>query len=64
MLPMFCFDDSAGRPCLTIEPPIPIAPGRDRVRAMADALTKYARMLESYVTRYPAQYRGWHLLAP
>lgn len=59
ILPMFCFDDPPGRPRLVIEPPVLIESRPDRDRAVEDALARYACLLESYVRRYPTQYRSW-----
>jgi lauroyl/myristoyl acyltransferase len=62
LLPMFCFDDPPGRVRLVIEPPMALEAGEGRDRATEEVLTRYARLLESYVRRYPGQYRGWHFL--
>jgi KDO2-lipid IV(A) lauroyltransferase len=60
LLPLFCFDDPPGRPCLVVEPAVTIEPGEDRERLVQDALRRYASLLERYIRRYPAQYRHWH----
>jgi KDO2-lipid IV(A) lauroyltransferase len=62
LLPIFCFDDPPGRPRLVIEPPVAVEAGPRRDRAVEDALRRYAALLETYVRRYPSQYRNWHLL--
>jgi phosphatidylinositol dimannoside acyltransferase len=62
ILPMFCFEGSQGAPCLIIERPLHLESPGDREDVFQEALTQYAHALESYVTRYPAQYRSWHLL--
>jgi lauroyl/myristoyl acyltransferase len=59
LLPLFCFRDERGALHLVIENPIEVAPERD---AMDDALRRYAGLLESYLRRYPEQYRAWDLL--
>jgi lauroyl/myristoyl acyltransferase len=62
LLPMFCFEEPSGRPRLVIEPPLVFESGRHRDRVVEDALTRYVRLLESYIRRYPSQYRAWHSL--
>ena len=58
VLPYFCFEDE-GRLRLIVETPIQIGTSReDGERAVA----QFAALLETYVRRYPHQYRGWHLL--
>ena len=62
LLPMFCFAPRPGHTTLVIEPAIPIATKDTRDQTLQDAIAEYARLLESYVMRYPTQYRGWHML--
>jgi lauroyl/myristoyl acyltransferase len=62
LLPVFCFDDPPGRPRLVIEPPVDLGSRQDKEGVVADALTYYARRLEFYARRYPAQYRNWHAI--
>jgi lauroyl/myristoyl acyltransferase len=59
ILPMFCIQERGCAACLTIEPPIEIQPGVSRERALESALSQYIRLLESYIRRYPEQYRDW-----
>jgi lauroyl/myristoyl acyltransferase len=56
VVPFFTFMDR-GRPHLRFEAPIPIDTGREGEER---ALAQYAALLESYVRRYPDQYRGWY----
>jgi lauroyl/myristoyl acyltransferase len=60
ILPMFCFREDSGER-LVIETPIVIEDD-DRERGTREAVARYARLLESYVRRYPEQYRNWHVL--
>jgi KDO2-lipid IV(A) lauroyltransferase len=62
ILPIFCFDDPPGQSRLVIEPAIPVEPDRGRDTAVEEALARYRSLLESYVRRYPAQYRSWPTL--
>lgn len=60
LLPLFCIRDGDGRIRVIVEPPVPIpsAGGRDAV--VETPLRHYATLLESYIQRYPEQYRSWH----
>jgi lauroyl/myristoyl acyltransferase len=58
---MFCFREDSGER-LVIETPIVIEDD-DRERGTREAVARYARLLESYVRRYPEQYRNWHVLS-
>lgn len=60
ILPMFCVRNSDGTVSLTIEGPIRMDPTVDRERDLETSVAEYAGLLESYVRRYPEQYRGWH----
>jgi lauroyl/myristoyl acyltransferase len=52
ILPMFCLRQPEGCTTLVIEEPIRLDTG----------VAQYADMLEAYISRYPEQYRNWHLL--
>jgi KDO2-lipid IV(A) lauroyltransferase len=62
ILPMFCFRHPDGAMRLIIEAPIQMAAGSDRERDLREALTRYVRLLESYIRQYPGQYRNWHFV--
>jgi lauroyl/myristoyl acyltransferase len=62
ILPLFCFGAYGGAIRVVIEPPLKISPGGRRDEEIESAIREYARLLESYMRRYPAQYRNWHLL--
>lgn len=59
ILPMFCVADGDG-PRLMIEAPIRPDPALGRQQALEAAVAQYVRALESYVRRYPEEYRVWH----
>jgi hypothetical protein len=59
ILPLFCFRDERGALRLVIEEPLAVP----RDRAGAEELVRlHARRLESYIRRYPGEYRDWHQL--
>lgn len=62
MLPLFCVQDAADRTSIIIESPIYIDHEDDRERCLEKAVTQYVRQLESYIRRYPEQYRNWDQL--
>jgi KDO2-lipid IV(A) lauroyltransferase len=64
ILPMFCVEESDGARRVVIEPPIRSEQAADRDRAAHDVAAQYVKYLESYMRRYPAQYRTWYLLRP
>jgi lauroyl/myristoyl acyltransferase len=59
VLPVFCFQNE-GKTNLVIEPPLRIDSDLDRERALEKTLLQYANLLESYIRKYPEQYRNWH----
>jgi lauroyl/myristoyl acyltransferase len=59
LLPVFAFRDDDGVVDVTIEPPIEVAADAPRDAAVADAVRRYAAVLEPYVLRYPGQWLGW-----
>jgi lauroyl/myristoyl acyltransferase len=61
ILPMFCLLESDGKTRLIIERPIQLETG-ERERVVENTLARYVDSLESYVYKYPDQYRNWHLL--
>lgn len=61
LLPVFCFEVD-GRTRVIIEAPLSASRGISREVVFESALGRYARLLESYVRRYPDQYQNWHLL--
>lgn len=60
MLPLFCVQDAGDRTSIIIESPIYIDHDDDRERCLEKAVTQYVRLLESYIEKYPEQYRNWH----
>jgi KDO2-lipid IV(A) lauroyltransferase len=62
MLPLFCVQETGDRASIIIESPISIDRDDDRERCLEKAVTQYVRLLESYIKKYPEQYRNWHEL--
>jgi lauroyl/myristoyl acyltransferase len=62
ILPLFCFSNSDGQTTLILESPIPLDLDDSRKQVNEKALMYYADLLESYIRRYPDQYRNWHLV--
>jgi hypothetical protein len=63
ILPLFCIQESVTTtPCLIIEPPVCLENDVDRESSLKKAVIQYARLLESYIMKYPEQYRSWHSL--
>jgi lauroyl/myristoyl acyltransferase len=60
LIPLFCVRERDGRVRVVIEPAIDVPAGDDRDAAVATAVRDYAARLESYIRRYPDQYRSWH----
>jgi KDO2-lipid IV(A) lauroyltransferase len=59
ILPVFCVQQG-NRPRVIIESPIGIEQGADRERTAERSISQYVHLLETYTTRYPAQYRHWY----
>jgi len=59
ILPLFCFQDE-GKISVVIEPPLRIHSGLGRERALEKSLLHLVNLLESYIRKYPEQYRNWH----
>jgi KDO2-lipid IV(A) lauroyltransferase len=60
LLPMFTFENEDGTDTVVIEEPICVAGDTEGDAALVECITKYARLLERYVRRYPAQWAWWH----
>jgi len=61
LLPLFCITGENGGLCLVIGRPIDIQ--GDREQGFENSVFQYVRLLESYIRRYPKNYKKWHLLA-
>jgi lauroyl/myristoyl acyltransferase len=62
ILPLFCVAERGGDAVLIIEPPLPSTTGADRESGSEGSVRHYASLLDSYVRRFPAEYRHWHAL--
>lgn len=62
ILSLFCIQQNGGQACVIIEPPIRVDTEGDRERCLEKAVVQYASLLESYIKKYPEQYRNWHQL--
>lgn len=62
ILPMFCIRDRNGQISLIIERPIHLKTDGERERGLETSVTQYVSLLESYIRRYPEQYRNWQFL--
>jgi len=60
LLPVFGFRDEAGKWRTVFEPPVRFDGSRSKQEALATAVEGYARTLETYIRRYPEQWRRWH----
>jgi lauroyl/myristoyl acyltransferase len=60
LIPVYCFRDRKGVWRTVFEEPAPIDPTENRRSAQEALVEWYARTLESYVRRYPTQWRRWH----
>jgi lauroyl/myristoyl acyltransferase len=61
ILPMFSVR-SDNRTIVVIEPPIRLDPALDREARLRAAIQQFMRRLETWVRRYPGQFRNWHLV--
>jgi lauroyl/myristoyl acyltransferase len=59
LLPMFCIQEERGKTSLIIEPPILIETEVGREQALEKGVVQYVSLLESYIRKYPKQYRNW-----
>jgi lauroyl/myristoyl acyltransferase len=60
LLPMFCILERDGKTRLIIERPISIESNVGRERGIENGVNQYISLLESYIKKYPEQYRNWH----
>ena len=59
ILPMFCIQEKNGKTNLIIEPPILIETVVGREQVLEKGVLQYVSLLESYIRKYPEQYRNW-----
>jgi len=59
ILPIFCIQEKNGKTSLIIEPPILIEIEVGREQVLEKGVLQYVRLLESYIRKYPEQYRNW-----
>lgn len=59
ILPMFCIQKEGDKTSLMIEPPIRIETEGGKEEGLKRALVQYVSLLESYIRKYPEQYRNW-----
>lgn len=61
LLPVFTLwdEDDSGAFSVTVEPPLEVRSDVERGEALHRGARQYARLLESYVLRYPDQWLGW-----
>ena len=62
LLPLFGVRRAEGGFALMIEAPIQMEDAGGRGAQVEGALAQYCQSLESYILRYPEQYRNWHIL--
>lgn len=62
ILPIFCIREANGSTNLIIECPINIERNADRESGLENSIAGYISLLESYIRKYPENYRGWHSL--
>ncbi|MGZ8209476.1 MAG: lysophospholipid acyltransferase family protein [Burkholderiales bacterium] len=62
ILPMYCVTENDGRLRVVVEAPIRVSSDADREHGYQRILDQLAQLLESYIRRYPGQYRHWHRL--
>lgn len=60
ILPLFCVQEDSDKTAVIIEPPIALDSTKDRDSASELCIDQYVSLLESYIKRYPEQYRNWH----
>lgn len=60
ILPLFCINDRQDVPTLIIESPIRLDQTADRESSVERAIVQYISVAESYIRRYPEQYRAWN----
>ncbi len=62
ILPLFCFREKDGRSVLVFEHPLFVGVDGEREALLERSVREYAALLESYIRKYPEQYRNWHRL--
>jgi lauroyl/myristoyl acyltransferase len=60
IMPMFCIREATGRTNLIMECPINIERNMDRESGLENSIAGYIGLLESYIKKYPENYKGWH----
>jgi lauroyl/myristoyl acyltransferase len=60
LLPMFCIQENNDKIGLIIESPISMESNADREHSIENGVNQYVSLLESYIRKYPEQYRSWH----
>jgi hypothetical protein len=60
VLPVFVTREENGRVAVTIEPPLDLSKGATTREAAIQATHQFAGILDRYVRRHPAQWRGWN----
>ena len=63
ILPLFCVQEDSDKTAVIIESPIALDSTKDRDSALESCIDQYVSLLESYIKRYPEQYRHWDGLA-
>ena len=59
ILPVFCIQEKNSTTRLIIESPIDIKTNLDRESGLENSVRQYVNLLESYIRKYPEQYRNW-----
>lgn len=62
ILPLFCLQENGSMASLIIESPVCLEMDLDRESNLTKTVIQYVRLLESYIMKYPEQYRNWHSL--
>jgi len=62
ILPMFCVQEADGKIRLIIKRPVRVETEVERVQGVESSVAEYVGLLESFIRRYPEQYRSWHYL--
>jgi lauroyl/myristoyl acyltransferase len=60
ILPVFCVEKTPRVPSLIIESPIRLDGGADRESSVNRAILQYITLADSYIRKYPEQYRAWN----
>jgi lauroyl/myristoyl acyltransferase len=59
ILPILCIQEKNGKTSLIIEPPILIETEVGREQVLEKGVIQYVSLVESYIRKYPEQYRNW-----